>query len=195
VFSTDEMIAAFGLGQIGRSAARFDFAKLENLNGLYMRNASDARLVEAIEAILPELGPARGLGPTFTPEQRAKLLAAMPGLKERAKTLVELLDSAAYLYVARPLPLEPKAAALLDDAARLRLASVLTRIEPLQDWAGEALEAAVRDVAVAEGVKLGQVAQPLRAALTGKTTSPGLFDVMTVLGRDESLARIRDQAA
>lgn len=195
VFSTEEMIAAFGLGNIGRSAARFDFAKLENLNGIYMRNASDARLVEAIEAILPELGPSRGLGATFTTDQRAKLLAAMPGLKERAKTLVELLDSAAYLHVARPLPLEPKAAALLDDGARSRLASVLTRIESLQDWAGEALEAAVRDVAEAEGVKLGQVAQPLRAALTGKTTSPGLFDVMIVLGRDETLARIRDQAA
>lgn len=195
VFSNDEMIAAFGLDHIGRSAARFDFAKLENLNGVYMRNATDERLAEALETILPELGPARGLGASFSPEQRARLLSAMPGLKERAKTLVELLDSAAYLFAARPLQLEPKAAALLDEPARRRLAAVLARIEPVSDWASDALEAAVRDVAVAEGVKLGQVAQPLRAALTGKTTSPGLFDVMTVLGRDESLARIRDQAA
>src|SRR6185436_12516364 len=103
IFSTDEMIAAFDLAHIGRSAARFDFAKLENLNGHYLRQASDERLVAALETILPEHGPPRGLGTTFTPALREKLLAAMPGLKERARTLVELLDNAAFLYARRPL--------------------------------------------------------------------------------------------
>ncbi|MFC0283272.1 glutamate--tRNA ligase [Camelimonas abortus] len=194
VFTTREMIDAFGLEAIGRSAARFDFAKLENLNGLYMRNASDGRLVEAVEALLPELGPPRGLGERFTDSQRALLLAAMPGLKERARTLVELLDSAGYLFAQRPLAPDPKAAALLDEAGRSRLAAALAALEALPEWTAEALESTVRGVAERLGVKLGQIAQPLRAALTGKTTSPGLFDVMLVLGREESLGRIRDQA-
>jgi len=195
IFSTEEMIAAFDLKNIGRSAARFDFAKLENLNGHYLRHASDDRLVAALETILPERGPARGLGPTFDPDLRAKLLAAMPGLKERAKTLVELLDSAAFLYAKRPLALDDKAAGLLANGGRERLAGALQMLEALPNWTTESTEGAVRAAAEAAGVKLGQIAQPLRAALTGRSTSPGLFDVMAVLGRDESLARLRDQAA
>ena len=195
IFSTEEMIAAFDLKNIGRSAARFDFAKLENLNGHYLRHASDDRLVAALETILPEHGPARGLGPTFDPDLRAKLLAAMPGLKERAKTLVELLDSAAFLYAKRPLALDDKAAGLLANGGRERLAGALQMLEALPNWTTESTEGAVRAAAEAAGVKLGQIAQPLRAALTGRSTSPGLFDVMAVLGRDESLARLRDQAA
>ena len=116
VFSTEEMIAAFDLKAIGRSAARFDFTKLESLNGLYIRGSADAALVDAIEAILPARGPERGLPTTLTPALREKLVAAMPGLKERAKTLVELLDSAYYLYAARPLALDAKAEALLAGA-------------------------------------------------------------------------------
>ncbi|CAH1671059.1 glutamate--tRNA ligase [Chelatococcus asaccharovorans] len=192
-FSTDEMIAAFDLGSIGRSPARFDFAKLENLNGHYMRNADDEALVRALEDILPELGPARGLGPTLPPHLREKLLAAMPGLKERAKTLVELLDSASFLYASRPLACDDKATALLNAEGRERLALVLPALEGINDWSNTATEAAVRATATEAGLKLGQLAQPLRAALTGRGTSPGLFDVMTVLGRDESLGRIRDQ--
>ncbi|MFO7307818.1 MAG: glutamate--tRNA ligase, partial [Pseudomonadota bacterium] len=114
IFTTEEMIAAFNLSSIGRSPARFDFAKLENLNGHYMRLASDEELVQAIEALLPEIGPARGLGTSLEPELRRKLLAAMPGLKERAKTLIELIDSASYLYASRPLQLDDKARAILD---------------------------------------------------------------------------------
>ena len=192
-FSTDEMIAAFDLGSIGRSPARFDFAKLENLNGHYMRNADDEALVRALEDILPELGPARGLGPTLPAHLREKLLAAMPGLKERAKTLVELLDSASFLYASRPLACDDKATALLNAEGRERLALVFPALEGINDWSNEATEAAVRATATEAGLKLGQLAQPLRAALTGRGTSPGLFDVMTVLGRDESLGRIRDQ--
>ncbi|HEX2126008.1 MAG TPA: glutamate--tRNA ligase [Thermoleophilaceae bacterium] len=192
IFPEDEMIAAFDLGSIGRSPARFDFAKLENLNGYYMRQSGDEELVRALEAILPEIGPPRGLGTRFEPALRAKLLAAMPGLKERAKTLVELLDSAYYLYAARPLALDDKAAALLADG-RQRLAGITPKLEAVEDWTVPLIEEAVRAHADSVGAKLGQVAQPLRAALTGRATSPSLFDVMAVLGKDESLARLREQ--
>ncbi|WP_029030997.1 glutamate--tRNA ligase [Salinarimonas rosea] len=193
IFSTEEMIAAFDLGGIGRSAARFDFVKLEALNGHYMRHADDARLVEALETILPEIGPERGLGPVFPPELRARLLAAMPGLKERARTLVELLDAASFLWAARPLALDEKAGKLLDDGARARIRDLRPRLAALEPFDAATTEAAVRAYAEEAGVKLGQVAQPLRAALTGRTTSPPLFDVMAVLGREETLARLADQ--
>jgi len=192
-FSTREMIEAFDLKSIGRSPARFDFAKLENLNGHYMRQSSDEDLVEALEVILPELGPERGLPPVLPPDLRRNLLAAMPGLKERAKTLVELLDSAYYLYAERPLALDEKARGLLSDEGRGRLQGLPARLEALPEWGAATAEEAVRLHAEALGAKLGQVAQPLRAALTGRATSPGIFDVMAVLGRDETLARIRDQ--
>jgi len=172
VFSMQEMIDAFNLSSIGRSPARFDYAKLENLNGLYMRQSSDQELLDALKVILPEIGPARGVGPTLSPELEAKFLAAMPGLKERAKTLVELLD----------------------DAARQRLSQIAEKLAAVADWAPAPLEAAVRTYAEENGLKLGQAAQPLRAALTGRAMSPGLFDVMAVLGREETLARLADQA-
>lgn len=195
IFSDAEMTAAFDLGAIGRSPARFDVAKLENLNGHYLRAASDASLVDRLEALLPTLGPARGLSERFTPELRANLVSSMPGLKERAKTLVELLDSAFYLYGPTPLPLDAKAEALLDESARGRLAGVRPRLAAADvAWTAPALEAAVRAFAEEVGAKLGQVAQPLRAAITGRTTSPGLFDVMAVLGRDICLARLDAQA-
>jgi glutamyl-tRNA synthetase len=193
IFSTDEMIAAFDLGQIGRSPARFDVAKLENLNGHYIRSTPDEELVEAIGTILPEHGPARGLGTSFPPDLRQKLLVAMPGLKERAKSLVELLDNASFLYASRPLQLDAKASDILGNGGRERLAGVLRELERLPQWDASSTEAAVRSYADEAGVKLGQVAQPLRAALTGRSTSPGLFEVMTVLGRDETLARLHDQ--
>ena len=195
VFSTQEMIDAFNLSSIGRSPARFDYAKLENLNGLYMRQSSDADLLAALKVILPEIGPARGLGATLSPELEAKFLAAMPGLKERAKTLIELLDSAFYLYAQRPLQLDDKAKGLLDEAARQRLPQIAAKLAAVSDWSPAPLEAAVRAYVEESGLKLGQAAQPLRAALTGRAMSPGLFDVMAVLGRDETLARLADQAA
>ncbi len=193
VFSTDEMIAAFDLGSVGRSPARFDFAKLANLNGLYIRSSADADLVAAIETILPNVGPERGLAAPLRPELKDRLTQAMPGLKERAKTLIELLDSAYYLTAQRPLTLDDKARALLSDEGRARLAGVRPRLEAVTDWSAASTEGAVRHYAETAGCKLGQVAQPLRAALTGRTTSPPLFDVMAVLGRDETLARLGDQ--
>jgi glutamyl-tRNA synthetase len=186
VFSTEEMVAAFDLGAIGRSPARFDFAKLENLNGLYIRNSGDEALVEALEAIRPQ---------PFAPALRANLVAAMPGLKERAKTLVELLDSAYYLTASRPLLLDEKAKGLLGDEARERLRALIPSLEALDEWTAATTEAEIRRFAEAQTLKLGQVAQPLRAALTGRATSPPIFDVIAVLGREETLARLRDQTA
>jgi glutamyl-tRNA synthetase len=194
IFSTQEMIDAFNLSSIGRSPARFDYAKLESLNGLYMRQADDKALLDAVKVILPEIGPQRGLPAELSPELEARFLAAMPGLKERAKTLVELVDSAYYLYASRPLQLDAKAAALLDEAARQRLAGLAATLTSVNDWTVEALEAAVRGFAEEHGLKLGQAAQPLRAALTGRAMSPGLFDVMAVLGREETLARLADRS-
>jgi glutamyl-tRNA synthetase len=194
IFSTEEMIAAFDLPAIGRAPARLDLAKLDNLNGHYIRQTADADLVGEIERLLPHIEGGAALAARLTPALREKLIAAMPGLKERAKTLIELIESARYLYADRPLPLDDKAAALLTPDARAlmgKLAPELGRIEP---WSAETAEAAVRAFAEREGAKLGAVAQPLRAALTGRTTSPGIFDVLAVLGREESLARLADQA-
>src|SRR5215211_6837159 len=159
IFSTQEMIDAFDLGSIGRSPARFDFAKLENLNGHYMRQADDEQLVQALEDLLPELEKdEHHLGQTFKPALRQKLIAAMPGLKERAKTLVELLDSAYYLYAQRPLHLDEKAASLLADG-RSRLVGVAEKLEAVSDWSAQSVESVVREHAEAIGAKLGQVAQ------------------------------------
>jgi glutamyl-tRNA synthetase len=195
IFSTAEMTAAFDLAQVGRSPARFDFAKLENLNGHYIRSSTDAALVDAIEAILPTQGARWGLSAPLDPALRHKFIAAMPGLKERAKTLIELVDSAYYLYAPRPLALDEKATGLLGNGGRERLAGALPHLEALTEWSAASTEGAVRHFAESAGVKLGQVAQPLRAALTGRTTSPPLFDVMAVLGREESLERLREQVA
>jgi glutamyl-tRNA synthetase len=191
-FTTEEMIAAFDLKGIGRSPSRFDFAKLENLNGHYMRASDDADLVSALENLLPELGPPRGISAPMTTALKSRLLEAMPGLKGRARTLVELLDSASYLYAPRPLVLEEKAAAQIDDAARQRIAAIIPVLAALTDWSAAGTELAMREFAETHVIKLGQIAQPLRAALTGKTTSPGVFDVMAVLGRDECMARLED---
>jgi glutamyl-tRNA synthetase len=191
IFSTAEMVEAFDLESIGRSPARFDFAKLENLNGLYMRHTSDEELVRALEVILPDLGPARGIGSSLAPELRSKFIQAMPGLKERAKTLVELLDGAYYLYASRPLRLDDRASAILKEGAA-RLAGLAEKLGSLEDFSPSAVETVVRSHADEIGAKLGQVAQPLRAALTGRSTSPGIFDVMAVLGREECVARLAD---
>src|SRR5262245_47692559 len=195
IFSTAEMIAAFDLPQIGRSPARFDFAKLENLNGHYIRTASDAELVAEMERVLPHIAGGADLAGKLTADTRAKLLAAMPGLKERAKTLVELVESAKFLFADRPIPIDDKAAALLTPEARDLIRTLIGNLDAVEPWTPEATEQAVRSFAEAKGVKLGTVAQPLRAALTGRATSPGIFDVLAVLGKPESLARLSDQAA
>ncbi len=190
-FTTPEMIAAFDLPGIGRSAARFDFAKLESINGHYMRASSCEALLDALEQALPYL-PSTTIK-SFDAPMRAKMLAAMPGLKERARTLVELLEGAAFLFARRPLTMDDKARALLADG-RGHIDALLPRFTILSSWTALAIETEVRRYVAETGVKLGQVAQPLRAALTGRSVSPGVFDVFEVLGRDESLGRLKDQA-
>jgi glutamyl-tRNA synthetase len=195
IFSTEDMIAAFDLPAIGRSPARLDLAKLDSLNGHYIRQASDAQLAAEIEGVLPYLANGPALASKLDADLKQKLTAAMPGLKERAKTLVELIEIARYLWGGRPVAIDDKARALLTPQARGligELAEVLRTAEP---WDAPTAEAAVRAFAEKKDVKLGAIAQPLRAALTGRVTSPGIFEVLTVLGRAESLARLADQSA
>ena len=193
IFSTEEMIAAFDLPQIGRSPARFDFVKLENLDGRYIRNSTDADLLAAIDRLLPHLADGEALAAKLTPTLRQQLLTVMPSLKERAKTLLDIIDGAHFLLADRPIPLDDKAAAILTADARLLLAEIAAQLAEVEPWTAEATERAVRGFAEQKGVKLGAVAQPLRAALTGRTTSPGIFEVLTVLGKAESLGRFADQ--
>jgi glutamyl-tRNA synthetase len=193
IFSTEEMIAAFDLPQIGRSPARFDFAKLESLNGHYIRTSAEEVLLRAIEAFLPHFAGGDAIAAKLTPPLRQQFLTAMPSLKERAKTLVDLLDGAHFLLADRPIPLDDQAKAVLAPAAKALLHDVEGELAAVEPWTMEATEQAVRTFAERKGAKLGAVAQPLRAALTGRTTSPGIFEVLVVLGKAESLARIADQ--
>ena len=171
----------FDLAAVGKSPSRFDLRKLENLNGKYIREADDARLAALVAPRVPT-------------DDVALLTAAMPALKARAANLGELADGAGFLFAARPLAMEEAAAALVTGDNRAVLHRTYVALDALPGWDTEELEAAVRRVAEEAGLKLGQVAQPLRAALTGRKTSPGIFDVLALLGREESLARIADQA-
>ena len=195
-FDLDKLEKIFSFKGMGKSPSRFDFAKLENMNGHYIRQADDARLVAGIKAILPEIENGSWFQERWTEEREQQLLASMPGLKERAKTLLELADGARFIFDCHPLPFEDKALAILDaedGAAREVLAGIHSALAGLEDWAMEPIEEAVREFAEENELKLGKVAQPLRAALTGRTTSPGIFDVVWVLGRDEALVRISAQ--
>ena len=183
IISREQAIEWFDLPQVGKSPSRFDFKKLENLNGHYIREADDDRLAKLVA---PRLG-------IDDSGRKTLLKSAMPELKARAHTLNELADSGRFLFAQRPLAVDEAAAGLLTSDARALLGSAHGALVALANWDGPSLEAAIREVAEGNGVKLGKLAQPLRAALTGRTTSPGIFDVLALLGRDESLARIADQ--
>ncbi|WP_333822546.1 glutamate--tRNA ligase [Pinisolibacter sp.] len=195
IFTTEQAVEWFDIHDVNKGAARFDFAKLENLNGHYMRATPDEALWKAFVDFLPHTDTGRDLLAKLDATLEAKIRAALPGLKERAKTLVELLDGAAFIHAARPLAMEEKAAALLDDAGLAVLGALAPRLATVSeaDWSAASTEAVVRAHAEEAGLKLGKAAQPLRAALTGRTTSPGIFDVLAVLGRDETLARLADR--
>jgi len=186
IIGQEQAVEWFDLPAVGKSAARFDFAKLENLNGHYIRQADDARLAALAAEQIGNVDEA-GL---------ALLTAGMPGLKERAKTVVQLAESASF-YLNRPsFPLEiPKAAKLLSGDAPKLLADAADFLESYEDWAEESLQEALRSWAEARELGLGKIAQPLRAALTGSNISPSIFEIMVVLGKEESLARIRAAAA
>lgn len=195
IFSTAQMIEWFDLPGIGRSPARFDFEKLASLNAHYIKSSEDGELAALTRSLVPELDEAQ-LPPNREDESCwEKLVLAMPGLKERAKTLVDILDAGRFVFVSRPLDMDEKAGKLLDDEAQATLGALLEPLEVLDVWSFESIEKVVRGYAEKADVKLGKVAQPLRAALTGRTSSPGIFDVLLVLGKDEAIARIRDQAS
>jgi glutamyl-tRNA synthetase len=179
-----DAIRLFDLGAVNRGAARMDYAKLKHLNGIYLRRRDDEWLTEET---LRRLAGRPGLA--LGPDAGQRIGALMPALKERAKTLVELADSAAFLVRTQPLPLEAKAAASLTPDARSTLAEIAEALAQT-DFSVPALDAALRAFADRSGRKLGQVAQPLRAALTGSTVSPGIDATLAALGREEALARI-----
>jgi glutamyl-tRNA synthetase len=189
IISTEQAIEWFNLESIGKSAARMDFKKLDNLNGHYIRESNDEALTAEVVALLAHEAPPRVL----TMEARHRLTAAMPGLKERAKTIVELVQAADFLFTDGPRTPDAAAEKLLTPDGRANIGKVLPALEAT-DWTGPALEQAARDFAESNGLKLGAVAQPLRAALTGKGSSPPLFEMMAVLGREESLTRLRSCA-
>jgi glutamyl-tRNA synthetase len=189
IISTAQAIEWFDMDGVGRSASRFDMAKLTNLNGHYLRNADDAELVQLTTArLLANHGISVGA------VGQARLLAGMAGLKERAKDLNELAENSIFYVRDGVQPLNDKAAKLLDADALATLAELAETFATLESWDEEALDAAVRAKAEASGQKLGKVAQPLRAALTGSNASPSLFEVMRILGRDETMARLRGQS-
>jgi glutamyl-tRNA synthetase len=182
IISTQQAIEWFDLAGVGRSPSRFDFAKLDNLNAHYLREADDAALAKDAAQRLNCTDPA----------MVDRLRRGMPGLKARAKTLKELADNAGFYVAPRPIPLTDKAKALLTPEAKLLLGKLAAELAKATDWTAAALEAQVRGFVEAEQVKLGQIAQPLRAALAGSTTSPGIFEVMEILGQSECLGRIAD---
>jgi glutamyl-tRNA synthetase len=187
IFSREQAIEWFDVADVGRGAARFDTKKLEHLNGHYIREASDGRLVAICTPFIESQ-----LSRPITESEAEKLRAAMPALKMRAKSTLALAEGSMFLFSTRPLPLDEGAKALLEGGASDLLRRVGEALAGSTEWVDVALENAVRAVAEEAGIGLGKVAQPLRAALTGRTTSPGIFDVLVLLGREESLARIGD---
>lgn len=195
VFTTEQAVKWFDLDKVGRAPARFDFAKLEAVNFEHMRMRSDADLVSDLEAFLPHSEEHAGLQDKLSGGVKSTLEAAMPALKERAKTLNDLANSAAFIFAERPLQPDEKAARLLNDETRDTLGKLVLELEALSEWSIESVEEAVRSFVETHELKLGKVGPPLRAALTGTTNAPGIFDVLAALGQQESCARIRDQVA
>jgi glutamyl-tRNA synthetase len=191
IIAAEDAIRWFDIKDVGRAAARFDQAKLDSVNAHYIREADDRRLIRLVAERLQ-----RELGRELSEAERERLLQAMPGLKPRAKTIVELADKARFYVARRPIPLGGDAVKALSAEARGRLGALGADLADFADgvWTAGILEAELRKFAEKSGVKLGAVAQPLRAALTGSLASPGIFEVMEVLGRDETLARITDAA-
>jgi glutamyl-tRNA synthetase len=183
IISREQAVQWFDIDHVGKSPSRFDLKKLENVNGHYLRHAEDSRLAVLVAA-------RRG---GLEAEELALLERAMPELKARAKDLNELGQNADFLFAQRPLSLDERASALLDEDARRLLGRLHSTLAGVSEWNHDATESAVKALAETEGLKLGKLAQPLRAALTGRATSPGIFDVLVLLGQDESLARIADQ--
>lgn len=193
IFSTEQMVEWFSLEALNKGAARFDFVKLENINGHYIRAAAPERLYDVMLATAKETG--RAVDAAGLAANRDTVLAALPELQPRAKTVLELIDLAQFIYAVRPIGIDDAAAAQLTPDARTNIKEFVEVLAAINDWSVASIDAAARSFAEARGLKLGKVAQPLRAALTGRTVSPGIFEVMVLIGREETLARLKDQAA
>jgi glutamyl-tRNA synthetase len=193
LFTTQQMVDWFSLDALNKGAARFDFVKLENVNGHYIRGATPERLYEVMLETATELD--RVVDRDGLSANKTTVLAALPELQPRAKTVLELIDLAQFIYAVRPIGIDASAAAQLTPESRANIGAFVEVLRSLNDWSVEAIDAAARSFAEDRGLKLGKVAQPLRAALTGRTISPGIFEVMVLIGREESLARLADQAA
>ena len=192
LFSVEQMVEWFSLEGLNKGAARFDFVKLENVNGHYIREAKPDHLYRVMVETAREVG--READHEGLVANKDTVLAALPELQPRAKTVLELIDLAQFIYVVRPIAVDPAAAEHVSGDARSLLAAAHEVLRGLNDWSVPAIDAAVRALAEARGLKLGKVAQPLRVALTGRTVSPGIFEVMVLIGKEESLARIGDHA-
>lgn len=185
IIPIDRAIELFDIAGVGRSPSRFDIKKLENLNGHYLREADDARLAALVASRVESR-----LDTQLNDGQRDILVQAMASLKPRAKTLNEIAEGAEFLFKSCPLDFDEKASALLDEPARALLTKTADALQSVPSWTVEAIEDVIRRVAEDAGLGLGKVAQPLRAALTGRTVSPGIFDVLFLLGKEESLERL-----
>ncbi len=194
IMSTDDMIKWFEVQDINKGASRFDIQKLEALNGHYIRTSDDDVLIETLFATLPYIEGGNEIEQALT-KHKQRLVAAIPALKERAKTLVQLSEMTYFLRADAPLEFDEKAGAQLTDENRQMLGEIHTALAKIEDWNEENLAQTIRDFAAKKDLKLGKVAQPIRATLTGRAASPGAFDVLRILGRDESLARIAQQMA
>jgi glutamyl-tRNA synthetase len=192
LFSLEEMIELFGFNGLGKSPARFDFAKLKDMNGQYIRKSDNADLVGHIKVLFGDLEEGAALRERFEAIGYDRLIAILPALKERAKTLLELIDGARFMIAERPLAYDQKAAKILDTDAKARLRGLQPHLAALSEWTLEAVEEAVRAYSEAENLRFPQIAQPLRAAMTGTTVSPSIFDVISVLPKDEALGRLED---
>ncbi len=190
-FTTDQMVEWFSLDALNKGAARFDFVKLENINGHYIREATPDYLYDVMLATAQEL--VRTFDVDGLTANKATVLSALPELQPRAKTVLELIDLAQFIYASRPLSIDAAASALLTTDSRAVLSDMAELLRGLNEWSVPAIDAAMRTLAESKGLKLGKLAQPLRAALTGRTVSPGIFEVMVLIGRDETMARLGDQ--
>ena len=186
IIATEQAIAWFDLDGVGRAHARFDPARLDSLNAHYLREADDDRLCREVEARSDQASA------SLDAAASRALRELMPELKKRPKTLVELTDNSRFIWAYRPLVPEPKAERLLTESARAMLGRLAAHLAAEPDWSAATLEPVLREFAEAEELKLGAVAQPLRAALTGRAASPGIFEVLVAMGRTESLARLAD---
>ncbi|PTC00989.1 glutamate--tRNA ligase [Thalassospira xiamenensis] len=187
IISQEQAIEWFDIKDVGKGAARFDFAKLTNLNGVYLRQADDTRLANDIAPLI-----AKQIGvDAIDAAQKEILIKGMSGLKERAKTLIELADSSAFYVTDGVMSFNEKAQSLIDSAPEGLFAELAKELDALESWTEENVDASVRNIAEKLDQKLGKVAQPLRAVLTGSNSSPGIFEVMIVLGKSQTLKRIR----